>query len=225
MNTFKDISISRKSTAEQVADGLADKIMRGELSPGEPIRESVLATNLGISRNTVRESMRLLEQSSLITYEFNRGAVVKKPSSAEVWELYQARRLLEAAAVQTSTPDPLMIAHLEQSFEALSKAARGGNPTEIVACDLAFHAALVGLAGSTRINEYFADLVQEMKFYLMVLSIGEREYEQPESVIEEHRVILKAVKAGDMEQAKHLVTEHIDGNRHRVDKVLKLMEL
>lgn len=225
MNTFGDITLSRKSTAELVADGLAGKIMRGELRPGEPMRESVIASNLGVSRNTVRESMRLLEQSSLVTYEFNRGAVVKQPSSEEVRELYHARRLLEVAAARTQAPDAAAVSRLQEAFERLTDAAQGGNPTEIVSSDLAFHTALVGLAGSSRVNRYFSELVRELEFYLMVLSVGEREYERPEGVIEEHHVILDAIKAGDIEQAGSLVAEHIDGNERRVGQVLQSRDL
>ena len=218
--TFGDIALSRKSTAEQVADGLAGKILRGELAPGEPIRESTVAASLGVSRNTVRESMRLLERSSLITYEFNRGAVVKRPSVAELGEVYRARQVLEVAAARTREPHESAVAALGEAFERLAGSARTGEVAEIVASDLAFHAAVVGLAGSSRVDRYFADLARELTFYLMVLSVGEREYERAESVVEEHRVIFEAVAAGDPERAGLLVAQHIDSNGHRVARLL-----
>lgn len=221
MSTFGDIALSRKSTAEQVADGLAGKIMRGELRPGEPIRESVIATTLGVSRNTVRESMRLLEQSSLITYEFNRGAVVKEPSRQELRELYHARHLLEVAAVRTHTPHPDALHHMHTAFDHLVEAAHAGDPTTIVSSDLAFHTTLVALAGSTRVNRYFSELVRELTFYLMVLTVGEREYERPEDIIEEHRIIVDAIAAGDTDRAAALVAQHIDSNERRVHHLLK----
>ncbi len=221
MTAFDDIALSRKSTADQVAEGLTDKIMKGDLRPGDPIRESVIASALGVSRNTVREAMRLLEQGSLIRYEFNRGAVVKQPSSDEVRELYRARRALEVAAAGTSAPEASTVAELQHSFDRLSEAARAGEPRLIVTRDLQFHSALVGLLGSSRISSYFAELVRELEFYLMALSVGEREYQQPESIIDEHRVILAAIQAGDSISAAQIVAEHIDGNAGRVDRVLR----
>ena len=221
MTTFGDIALSRKSTAEQVAEGLAGKILRGELAPGEPIRESAVAASLGVSRNTVRESMRLLERSSLITYEFNRGAVVKRPSLAELQEVYRARQVLEVAAARNSDPGAVAVATLEAAFDRLADAAGSGEPAEIVAADLAFHAALVGLAGSSRLDHYYAELARELAFYLMVLSVGEREHERPEGLLDEHRVILEAVKAEDPERAGQLVAEHIDSNGRRVERLLR----
>lgn len=224
MTTFDDIALNRRSTADQVAAGLTDKIMRGELRPGDPIRESVVATALGVSRNTVREAMRLLEQGSLIRYEFNRGAVVKQPSSDEVRELYCARRILEVSAAGISTPDASAVASLERAFDRLSLAARAGDPREIVATDLQFHSALVSLLGNSRISAYFAELVKELEFYLMTLSFGEREYQQPEPIVAEHRRIVEAIQAGDAAGAARLVGDHIDRNAELVDLVLRARE-
>lgn len=221
LTRFDDIALSRKSTAEQVAEGLSRKILRGELRPGDPIRETAIASALGVSRNTVREAMRLMERGSLITYEFNRGAVVKRPSLAEVREVYAARHVLEVAAVQTPQPEAAAVRALEETFARLGRAATSGEPEEIVASDLAFHAALVGLAGSRRVEEYYADLARELSFYLMVLSVGEREYERPDSLLSEHRVMLQAVQASDPERAGLLVGEHIASNRLRVERLLR----
>ena len=72
-----DIAIQRQSTAEVVADTLMRMIVSGALPAGVPLRESSLAPKLGISRNSLREGIRLLEQSRLVQYEIHRGAVVQ----------------------------------------------------------------------------------------------------------------------------------------------------
>lgn len=221
MSAFGDIALNRKSTAEQIADGLAEKIVSGELRPGERIRESVLAETLGVSRNSIREAMRLLERSSLITYAFNRGAVVKRPSSDELCELYDARRVLEVAAARTPTPDKAARARLNEAFRQLTEAARLQVPAELVTADLAFHAALVGLAGSTRIDRYFAELTRELNFYLMIITVSDREFEHSEDIVAEHRAILDAVTAAEPEAAGVLVGDHIDRNSRRVEQLLE----
>ncbi|MGY6655423.1 GntR family transcriptional regulator [Amycolatopsis sp. TRM77291] len=220
MSVFEDIELNRRSTAEQVADGLAEKIVRGELRPGERIRESVIATTLGVSRNTIREAMRLLERSSLITYTFNRGAVVKQPSSIELQEVYHARRVLEVAGVSTPEPTAAAMTRLDEAFQRLTEASHQGTPADLVASDLAFHAALVGLAGSSRVDQYFAELTQELTFYLMIITVRDHEYEQPEGLIDEHRAILDAVKDANPGAAGVLVGEHIDRNARRVEQLL-----
>ncbi len=217
--SFDDIRLKRTSTADQVAMGLADKIMSGELRPGQPLRENTIAIDLRISRNTVREAVRLLEQSGLVTYEFNRGTIVKEPSVDDLVELYRARLALEVAAVVTPATDD-GIARVREAFERLTTAAGGGDAHEIVENDLAFHVALVSLLDSSRVDAFYAQLVRELEFYLMVLSLEEREHERPGDVLTEHRPIVDAIVAGDGATAARMVTEHIQVNTERVRRVL-----
>lgn len=99
MSVADRIQIVGRSSAQQIADGLMDMILEGELKPGERIRELVIAEQLGgISRNTVREAVRLLQGTGLVRYVFNRGLAVWNPSDEEVLDIYRARLHLETAA-------------------------------------------------------------------------------------------------------------------------------
>lgn len=219
MDTYDDIRLHRVSTAEQVARGLTEKIMRGEVEAGEPLRESAMAASLGISRNTVREAIRLLEQSGLVRHELHRGTVVIEPSVDDLIELYHTRMRLEVAAV-TGTPTAEGIASLQDAFTVFGHAAQRGDALEIVRADLAFHAAIVALLGSKRIDAFYAQLVRELQFFLMVLTVEDREYERPDFVIEEHQGIFDAILAGDTERAVEAVNTHIDRNMRRLTAIL-----
>src|SRR5882757_6107666 len=98
MNPVENLTLRRTSTAQQVADGLSDAIMRGEMAPGAPIKESAIAASLGISRNTVREAVRVLEAGGLVRHTMHHGAAVLDPSQEDLAELYRARMTLELAA-------------------------------------------------------------------------------------------------------------------------------
>src|SRR5439155_1032253 len=54
------------ATAERVATVVRDRIVTGALPPGTPLRETALATELGVSRNTLREGLRLLVAQGLV---------------------------------------------------------------------------------------------------------------------------------------------------------------
>jgi DNA-binding GntR family transcriptional regulator len=219
MSAFSEIPLHRVSTAEQVASGLTEMIMLGELAAGLPLRESVVAANLGISRNTVREAVRLLEQSGLVRHELHRGTVVVNPSLADVEELYHARLRLEVAAVSGPVPSERLDG-VRRAFNDLARVATGRDAPEIVAKDLAFHAALVALLGSSRLDTFYRQLVQELRFYLMVLTVEDREYERPDFVIEEHRVIVDALEAGNAAAAVAAVSEHVRSNAARLSAIL-----
>ena len=69
-------SVARASVGEQAANTLREAILRAELGPGEPLREVALADDLHVSRNTVREALRILEAERLVEYHLHRGVLV-----------------------------------------------------------------------------------------------------------------------------------------------------
>jgi DNA-binding GntR family transcriptional regulator len=93
------LHVERRSTASLVSETLRDSIIRGELPPGTPLREQTLSVALDVSRNTVREALRLLDHEGLVDYQVNRGVTVRQLSKSDVQDLYRTREALEVAAV------------------------------------------------------------------------------------------------------------------------------
>lgn len=215
MNPVENLTLRRTSTAQQVADGLSDAIMRGEMPPGTPIRESAIAASLGISRNTVREAVRMLESGGLVRHTMHHGATVIDPSQEDLAEVYRARITLElAAAGVPRTADELV--PVRAALQELMTAYETHNPAVIAEKDLAFHAAIVSLLGSKRIDEFYAQLARELRFFLLVLSVEDREFESQEGVIEEHTSIMAALESGDPDRARSVLEEILTVNADRV---------
>ncbi|WP_199253926.1 GntR family transcriptional regulator [Mycolicibacterium mengxianglii] len=215
MNPVENLTLRRTSTAQQVADGLSDAIMRGEMAPGAPIRESTIAASLGISRNTVREAVRMLEAGGLVRHTMHHGAAVVDPSQEDLAELYRARISLELSAAATPrTPEEL--APVRAALHALMAAYETHDPAAIAEKDLAFHAAIVSMLGSKRIDEFYAQLARELRFFLVVLSVEDREFESQEGVIEEHTSIMAALETGNPDKARAVLEEILTVNAQRV---------
>ncbi|MFJ4145117.1 GntR family transcriptional regulator [Pseudomonas sp. NPDC089734] len=70
--TFK----ASDSLAEQIAQHLAERIIRGELKPGERIQEQKVTQALNVSRGSVREALLILERRHLVAILPRRGAQV-----------------------------------------------------------------------------------------------------------------------------------------------------
>lgn len=87
--------IVRKTTTELVLDALRDRILSGDLAPGMPLRQEVLADELGVSRIPVREALRLLSAEGFVETIPHRGAFVSMLSKAEVKEFFDIRLRLE----------------------------------------------------------------------------------------------------------------------------------
>ncbi|MBP2471575.1 DNA-binding GntR family transcriptional regulator [Crossiella equi] len=220
MSALDGFVIRRATTAQQVADGLSERILAGAFGPGDRLRESAIATELGVARNTVREAVRMLELGGLVRYEVNRGAVVISPTPEGVEALYTARERLETAAAARGVRRPEQLTAIADAFAALEEAAASRDPARIVDRDLAFHAAVVALLDSSRLTDFFADLAKELRFYLMALSVADREFETPEVVVAEHRVILEAVRSGDRDRAVAELRAHIEVNAMRLKEIL-----
>jgi DNA-binding GntR family transcriptional regulator len=215
MNPVENLTLRRTSTAQQVADGLTDAIMRGEMPPGAPIRESAIATSLGISRNTVREAVRVLQAGGLVRHTMHHGAAVVDPSQEDLDELYRARIALElSAASQPRTPEELVPVRV--ALQELMTAFETHDPAVIAEKDLAFHAAIVSMLQSKRLNEFYAQLARELRFFLMVLSVENREYESQEGVIEEHTSIMAALESGDPAKARAVLEDVLTVNAEKV---------
>lgn len=215
MSALDGLEVRRTTTAQQLADGLAERIMAGAFGPGDRLRESAIAAELGVARNTIREAVRILELTGLVRYEVNRGAVVIAPTRENVEALYTARERLETAAV-ARTPRPEQLQAITTAFDDLVKAAKTGDRKKIVDRDLAFHQAIVAVLDSSRLDEFYAAMTKELRFYLTVLSKDET----PDEVVAEHRVIVDAIRDGDRDRAVAEISAHIDTSVQRLEEML-----
>lgn len=217
--SLRDFAVSQTRATEQISDALQDAILRGELEPGARIRESALATQLGVSRNTMREAVLMLQRTGLIAHEVNRGTVVRPLDLGAVTDLYRVREVLELSAVRAVTPDT-DLSPVATAVEGLRSAAHDGVVDETVQRDLGFHGAIVGLLESPRLNQYFAQLRSELRFYLAALSVAYRETESPDELVEQHAVVLRALQAGDGAAAHDRLRDHIRLNAGQVTELL-----
>ncbi|WOF23373.1 GntR family transcriptional regulator [Microbacterium betulae] len=214
------LHLTRTSAAEHVAELLTRRILDGTLRAGERLTESAFTSSLGYSRNSVREGIRLLEQSRLVRYEMHRGAVVATPSLDELDDLYRARTHLEGAAV-VAPASAESGARLRAAFATLAEAAHSGGPRDLVAADMAFHAEIVAMLGSRRIDAFYRTITTEMGYYLLLLSYTDDEHRRAdELVVPQHRALLEAIASGDASRARATVLDHLRENHERIREIL-----
>jgi DNA-binding GntR family transcriptional regulator len=94
--TFK----AKESLTEQIAHHLEQRIILGEMGPGERIQELRIAAELDVSRGSVREALLLLQRRHLVDIFPRRGAMVASIGAAEVRDFFELwLMLIERAAV------------------------------------------------------------------------------------------------------------------------------
>src|SRR5215469_2467515 len=82
------------AAALRAAATLRERIFIGDLPPATPLRETSIAAELGISRNTLREALRQLAAEGLIEQQLYKGAVVRTMTVEDVRDVYRVRRAL-----------------------------------------------------------------------------------------------------------------------------------
>lgn len=92
--------IIRKTASELVTDELRNRILLGQMLPGDPLRQELLAEELGVSRLPIREAIRTLSSEGLVDLFPHRGAYVSTLSRDEVQELFDIRLRMEPWLLQ-----------------------------------------------------------------------------------------------------------------------------
>ncbi|MBC9824063.1 GntR family transcriptional regulator [Terrabacter sp. MAHUQ-38] len=219
MSGIGDIEVVGRSTAEQVADGLGNLILDGSMRPGERISEAGIARTLSLSRNTVREALRLLQGSGLVRYSFNRGLVVWDPTDEDIVEVFRARLYLERLAA-TSLRKNTDLSGVEAAHATFEQALESADARTIVETDLAIHQAIVATLGSSRLDTFYAGLMVELRYFLVLLSLDRREYEDTGPVRSEHRDLVEAFASRSPKRAVAAVTALLEENRELVRDVI-----
>lgn len=194
--------------ATAAADELRRRILEGDYPAGMPLRQAILAEELGISRIPFREALILLEAEGLVQLEAHKGAVVAGFSPEEVEELFEFRALLEPALLEKSAPHltEADYAELDAILREYSDELRTHNPGRWGVLNTELHALLYRRARSPRMLATADQLLKSTdRFTRMQLyyTDGRARAEK------EHLEIVTECRAGNVKKAAKLLRQHI----------------
>lgn len=205
--------------ADQVALALRQRITAGLLPPGTPLRDATLAGQFGVSRNTLRETLRLLRHEGLVEHRLHRGAVVTTLTPEDVRDIYAARRVLEVAAVHDSgLAAEQTLAAVGDAVDAAEAAVRGRDWANVGTASLAFHQALVALLGSPSLDAFFAGIVARLRLAFGVME-DEGAFQRP--WVPRDREIWELIRTGRRDQAARQLAGYLDDSERRVLDVVR----
>lgn len=158
------------SASGRVREKLRLQILRGELPPGTRLMDRALAPEHGVSRNSVREALRLLVNDGLVASTVNAGASVRVLTPADVSDIYAARRILEVGGVRgSSQASDATLRRLDEAAQASIEDRRLQQWRDAGTASLAFHSALVALSGSVRLDRFFAGMAAQLRLAFAVM--------------------------------------------------------
>ncbi len=212
MATLNTIQPAR-TVKDQVYDALQQAILAGTIPSGEPITESQLADQLGVSRTPVREALHELEREGLVETHGVRGKRVRHITREEIVELFWLRQAIECAIVEhlaAKTPDAELYTTLEGLLQQQCTLLAQNDRETFLQVDDQFHSALVEATGFQKAFDVMANI--KLITRLAVIHAVARPTRYPE-VIAEHSNIIEALKQQDVNRARQAMIEHLTHTR------------
>ncbi len=219
----KDFSLDATSylpLRDEVFFTLRDRILKGELSPGDRLMEIPLAEKLGVSRTPVREAIRLLEREGLAITIPRRGAQVARMTEKDLSDVLEVREALDELAAEKACKNmnDEIIEKLSAAMDEFKRAARSDDIKVIVEADEAFHHIIYEAADNPRLLSIVDNLKEQMYRFRFEYIRGEESYD---TLISEHLSIIEGLKKKDVDFVKKMMHTHLQNQIEAVRQIIK----
>ncbi len=216
------VEVQRSNLRDQVVQAIREAIASGTLRPGDRINESLIAERMKVSKAPVREALRLLENSSLISTIPNRGSFVVKLNSQDVVDSFGIRMAAEHLAVSLviERRDPVLLDAMEEAVDEMRQAERQSDIEELSRADVRFHELLIMHCGNQRLVRIW----REMEEMVRILSLQGDLHAARAAGAEDHEIILQAIRDGDRARSQSLLEEHIMTASYRLARIMDRCE-
>jgi DNA-binding GntR family transcriptional regulator len=193
------------STADRMVQTLRSRILRGQYRAGDPLRQDVIAEELGVSKIPLREALVQLKTEGLVAFIPNRGFVVSTISADEAREIFAMRTALETLALETAIP-MLEAEDLARAADVLDTIDREADPSRWGDLNWQFHATLYQAADMPLLLGTIQALHNNVLRYLIIYldSLAASSVSQAQ-----HRAILAACGEKNIPEATDVLGRHL----------------
>ena len=214
MTTVPPIATA-EGLSRSIAEQLKQLIYAGEFKAGDRLNEAALAVRMGTSRGPIREAIRILTGTGLVTPVVNRGVFVRQVSIREMLEIYELRALVFgfAAARAAENITDAYRTRFEALLEGMERAAQADDSGRYYEQNVQFHALVLELANHQRAHQLYDSYVKELHLY------RRQNFNAPGNMRRsnvEHRRLYDAISRGQAVKARQYAEEHIQAGRQRL---------
>ena len=197
-----------------------DKIISGDLKPGQRMSEVAMAQEIGVSPTPLREAYRQLASEGFVAHVPNSGIFVRELDEGEISELYEIREALETFAVRKAAQrmNYIQVDELKECYtiqksigSKLKKSKKTvlspRQETEYMKADTKFHILILDSAENGLIMKTMGECHIMRK--LLTFRSHEHNLQQVEKTLEQHVAILSAIEDHDADGAEKCMRKHI----------------
>jgi DNA-binding GntR family transcriptional regulator len=195
------------SVADAVANELRRRLLAGEYTGGQELRDTDLAEEFGAARPTIRTAVQTLVGDGLLERGRGRSARVRSFTAFDAIDLYRVRKPIETAAVRLVIEQGRPLAGIHEALGAFTAVADDVSWDVVADHDIAFHRAMFTAAASPRLLRTFNDIAAELRLLIAHLR---PEYRGARKVAAEHAGLLQVLRSGKLRPAIETWREHLD---------------
>ncbi len=197
----------RQPLSDIICETLRRDILNGVLKPGERLMEIHYAQKMGVSRTPFREAVRKLELEGLVTVLPRRGAHVSLLSKRDINEVLDIRSALDMLAVELfiENAKPAEKEKLRQLAESFDSAVEAEDINSEIKFDVEFHEYIYAKSRNERLLQLYWGFKDQLYRYRALYL---KTTFHSEAISVEHRKIIEAIFACDVEMAREISKLH-----------------
>ena len=196
--------ITKVPLRDEVYRQLLERISRGDLAPGSRVKDSEMASRLGVSRTPVREALLRLAREGVLDADMGRGFSVKRLDEAEMRETGAILSALEGLALEISGEVP---AERLARLGAIDRVLAGvrGDPDRCIDLDEQWHRTLLEGCPNGRLLTLISTLWQVPRRYMRAYL---RDAGRLSLSTQHHARIIEALRRNDRASAAQRFSHH-----------------
>ena len=204
-----------RSTPDRVADAISKGILMRRFTVGQRLVEADLTRDLGVSRSTVREALRILASSGVVDLTPHRGAVIRSLDHEDAASLLGVLEVLTGLAARLAAAN-IHIGNNAKRFEAAAQKLIKANTPEALDRVLDeranYYKVMFDIANSGELNRVLPQARAHLfraQFYQSLTTADLR------SMVAEYRAITEAILEGDQAKAEARTRKHLQKTGER----------
>jgi DNA-binding GntR family transcriptional regulator len=203
--TMGEPALKRTCMRDRIRDVLVARILDGTYPAGTQLKELTLAREFNVSQAPIREALRELEGSGLVTSERYRGTRVRGADLDEMRESYELRATLEVRAVELVIPcASAVITELETCVRAMALAVAQNDSEHYIDAALRFHRRLIEASGNRVFVTVWDSLHFDVRGRIALRCIAEKGGGLA-PLIELHEALIEKIRGQEVPTAAEIV--------------------
>jgi DNA-binding GntR family transcriptional regulator len=194
------------SLRDQVLVELRSRIIDAYYRPGERLTEDRLAADFGVSRNPVREALRVVEAEGFVELQPRRGAVVAEPDERTMRDMFAARAVLEplGARIAAEHATTSELAALRRLLDDARDATQEGDFVRVAELNSALHQAVMRMSGNRWLMQFSTAMYRHVHWVFRLGASARAAHSW-----QEHVRLVEALEAHDPDAAERAARDHV----------------